>query len=224
MPSNVEAIFGFAREQNMKLAPNRTPKDHDYYLTALAGSEEPTFSTRFQRDFISWIDIGTPDLSNNKTEMLGWDLERDYFWSVPNSGIRIGEKKEDAWAYPEEGDSTWMNNGVYTILDTGASDIFLSVLWFDSFIQQFYSRVGIEFEVREGTAWATCSAEYPSVYFLLNGYWLEVPSDDYLVEDGNECRLRIRPIDAGFNILGMPAYIGYYVAHTWASPTGGASL
>lgn len=84
--------------------------------------------------------------------------------------------------------------------------------------------MGVEFEVREGTAYSTCNADFPNVYFMVNGHWLQIPSVDYLVEEGSECRLRIRPIDAGFNILGMPAYIGYYVTHTWATETTQASI
>ena len=29
------------------------------------------------------------------------------------------------------------------------------------------------------------------------------------------CTIKIRPIDAPFNILGMPAFIDYYVTHDW---------
>lgn len=31
------------------------------------------------------------------------------------------------------------------------------------------------------------------------------------------CSLKIKPIDAGFNIFGMPAFIGYYVSHDWTT-------
>lgn len=34
-------------------------------------------------------------------------------------------------------------------------------------------------------------------------------------QDGTRCRIRIRPIDAPFNIMGMPAYLGFYVTHNW---------
>ena len=66
--------------------------------------------------------------------------------------------------------------GVYTILDTGASDIMMSILWFDSFIKEFYdvidTRSGIDtrypfYEVVDGAAYATCDADYPNLYFLV---------------------------------------------------------
>ena len=34
-------------------------------------------------------------------------------------------------------------------------------------------------------------------------------------QDGVQCRIRIRPINAPFNIMGMPAYLGFYVTHNW---------
>lgn len=40
-------------------------------------------------------------------------------------------------------------------------------------------------------------------------------ADDYVAEEGAECRLKVRPIEAPFNIFGTPAFIGYYVQHNW---------
>ena len=110
------------------------------------------------------------------------------------------------------------DGGIYTIFDTGASDIYLSILWFESFAEQLYAATGVEYEINEGQASATCSTEYPDIYFLVNGYWLQVRPDNYIEEnsDGKTCSLKIKPIDAGFNVLGLPAYIGYYVQHNWA--------
>ena len=53
---------------------------------------------------------------------------------------------------------------------------------------------------------------------MIDGYWLQVRPEDYIKEtsEGN-CQLKIRPIDAPFNIMGMPAYIGYYVTHKWGN-------
>ena len=60
--------------------------------------------------------------------------------------------------------------GVYTILDTGASDIMMSILWFDSFIKEFYDSIEKSYgfyEVVDGAAYATCDADYPNLYFLV---------------------------------------------------------
>jgi hypothetical protein len=44
--------------------------------------EATFFSTRFQRDFISWIDIGTPDDTQNNGDAVTIDVFDDFFWST----------------------------------------------------------------------------------------------------------------------------------------------
>ncbi len=42
--------------------------------------------------------------------------------------------------------------------------------------------------------------------------------EDYLVQLSDTlCALKIKPFDAPFNIMGMPAFMGYYVTHGWGS-------
>ena len=100
LPEDVDAILGFARpDQDMLLNPSATPKDRDYYLTALGAGEETMFSTRFRAGFVSWIDIGAPDAAQNTTEPIGIDIVDDYFWSVSNEGVRIGETEGGAFTF-----------------------------------------------------------------------------------------------------------------------------
>jgi len=83
---DVDAIIGFARpDHNFLLAPGSAKRKNlnTMMLSALKDSGEETFfSTRYQRDFISWIDIGTPDSSQNKTEPVTIDTNNDFFWST----------------------------------------------------------------------------------------------------------------------------------------------
>ena len=118
-------------------------------------------------------------------------------------------------------DGTKIQNGIYSIFDTGSSNIMLSVLWYESFVEKlFWSMGDTEYSIQDGVATATCAADYPDLYFLLNRNWLQVRKEDYLTEEGsNLCSLNIRPIEAPFNILGMPAYIGYYISHDWEKGT-----
>ena len=89
----------------MYLDPSKTPKDHEFYLKAIEArnDEEDSywntiFSTRFQRDNISWIDIGKADSSQTISNATIPILD-DYFWSVSNIGVRIGEDDKKAFAY-----------------------------------------------------------------------------------------------------------------------------
>ena len=64
----------------------------------------------------------------------------------------------------------------------------MSVLWYDSFVKEFYhavglasnKNVGLNFVVRDGAAFATCDANYPNLYFMIEGFWLQIPPEDYL--------------------------------------------
>ena len=72
----------------------------------------------------------------------------------------------------------------------------------------------------DGRAVASCSASYPDIHFMIDGYWLQVQPEDYLRElnaNDGACELKIKPIDAPFNVMGMPAFIGYYVTHSWGA-------
>ena len=108
--------------------------------------------------------------------------------------------------------------GVYTIFDTASADILISSLWFDSFAERFFGHVGKEFEHRDGRVFSSCAAAYPNIYFMINGFWIQVQPEDYVVRLSDTlCTFKIRPFDAPFNILGMPAFMGYYVTHGWGS-------
>ena len=72
-----------------------------------------------------------------------------------------------------------------------------------------------------------CNANFPDLYFSIEDNFLEIPADDYIVDisaaqDKTLCNLRIKSIDAPFNIMGLPAFEGYYVTH--AMGAGGDSM
>ena len=62
---------------------------------------------------------------------------------------------------------------------------------------------------------AECGSDYPSIYFMFDGKWIEVNQHDYLLEleDGLMCTLLIKPIQLSINTLGMPIYLDYYTIH-----------
>lgn len=115
-------------------------------------------------------------------------------------------------------------NQLYTILDTGASEIYISALYFEDFINMFFKQHDIakeKFEATNATVTATCSGtgEFKSVYFNMNGVWLEVRADDYVTFDkgAGKCNFAFKGIDAPFNIVGLPVYLDYYVSHFWGN-------
>ena len=101
----------------------------------------------------------------------------------------------------------------------------ISDLWFQPFLKQLFEVSGVtEYEIVDGYTYASCNKNYPSIYFLVNGVWLEVPDADYVreVESGRVCRLNIRAIDAPFHILGLPIFYDYYVTHNYGEGSAGS--
>ena len=75
-----------------------------------------------------------------------------------------------------------MGGGVYTIFDTAAADVYISILWYESLIEKLFEIVGTPYEIRDGATYASCTANYPNLYFMLDGHWLQIPPVDYLVD------------------------------------------
>ena len=63
--------------------------------------------------------------------------------------------------------------------------------------------------------YAQCDANYPNLYFMVEGFWIQIPREEYLtvLDDDLTCRLQIQQIDTPFNILGMPFFMDYYISH-----------
>lgn len=205
----------------MILNPYRQLSTHAFFLDKL-NLTASQFSTRFSKSILSYVDFGEADVSQGFANAQQLYAEPDYFWSLPNEGIRIGENESSLFGYPKEEQTVTVNsdNDVYTILDTGASDIYISSLFYKSFVDKLFKSVVADYRVEGGTLLSTCQRSYPNIYFMLQGLLIQIPPEDYMVDDsedqnGQVCRFKFRPIDAPFNILGMPAFLGYYVTFDW---------
>lgn len=218
----IDGIIGLARHDNkMLLNPYQSFSDSSFLLDNLDLTTSQ-FSTRFSKSILSYVDFGKADEGQGFANAQKLYAEPDFFWSLPNEGIRIGEDSQNFFGYPEQDQTVNVNSihDVYTILDTGASDIFISTLFFESFVDKLFSSVVASYRVKNGTVMATCQRSYPKIYFMLQGLLIQIPAEDYMVDDsedqdGQVCRFKFRPIDAPFNILGMPAFLGYYVTFDW---------
>jgi len=59
----------------------------------------------------------------------------------------------------------------------------------------------------------------------VSGVWLEIPDADYVREvEGRSdlCTLKLRGIDAPFNVIGLPIFYDYYVTHNYGGEKGGS--
>ena len=101
---------------------------------------------------------------------------------MPNQGIRFGERSSDAYTFAQEDQAVWMNGGVYTIFDTAASEIYISILWYESLVEKLFEKATTPYETTGGATYGSCTANYPNLYFMLDGHWLQIPPIDYLVD------------------------------------------
>ena len=141
--------------------------------------EESIFSFRLRSDLVSWVDIGTPDQNQNKEEPATFDVNNDFFWSTTMGGVRFGTKGENAYTFSMMEEGAELNGGIYTIFDTGASDIYLSLLWYEDFVAQLYAATGTEYEIKDGVTTGACT-NFPDLYFLVDNYWWQVKDIDYV--------------------------------------------
>lgn len=75
-----------------------------------------------------------------------------------------------------------------------------------------------EIAVQDGVALAPCNAEWTSVFFLFQGYWIEIDPSGYLFDvsengDGSLCHVALISNEFDFFLFGLPLFQNYYVTH-----------
>lgn len=225
MDFGADGVLGVANPDfNMMVAPDKRLNE-DSFLGGFNGTlDAKAFSTRMSNDAISWVDFGAPDSTQTNGNEISIGVNEDFFWSSALQGIQIGNSAKNSYGFAPslEGDrGEFIGSSIYSIFDFNSPDIYLSTLWMTSFLETLMGAASVDnYEVRDGTVYCDCSSNFPDLFFNVEGFNLKVNVDDYLVDisaalDRTACKLRIRPIDAGFHVLGRPLYLGYYVTHNW---------
>jgi len=193
------------------------------------------FSTRFSTDkddSYCWIDYGRLNTDHaNVTSMKNLTVYDDYFWSMGMKGIRVGVDGKSAVSGVFQDNNTQAimdkDGGLYTIFDSATNKILISDLFFKSFIEMFFQKahkMDVEdFKVEKGFVTSKCTSFKP-LYFLMGDVWLMVRPEDYYYKTGSQCAMRFQPIDAPFNILGLPVYKDYYVSHNFSKDNASMSF
>ena len=224
--------MGLARpNQKMKLAPYKATDRKKKVLESMPLTS-PEFSTKFSTtgDDFSYIDFGpaNPKRLDEGVEPQPMQVADDLFWSLGNEAVRFGENPKNAFNWNVTEQVEMIDTGVYTLFDTGASDIMISDLWWDDFLAKFQETTKTEIEVVDGIPTVSCATRV-DLYFLMQGQWLQVRGDDLIREvkvtnSTKACQLKLRSIDAPFNIMGLPIFMDYYVTHNFGNETSSMSF
>ena len=224
----VDGVLGMARNRPQYLAPELGNPTGSLYFLKLATDgviSEHKFSFYISEPGInstSFLDLGEPNLDNirNDTTVKTTQLIKDdYYFAGYCQGVAIGsDSAQTLYAWENQsGQDTIVDNSVYSIIDTGASAIMISALYYESLIEEIMTWVpNVEVTYADGYVQVPCEAYYPNIYFMFDLKWIEVSARDYVKQVGDDvaqCAFHIRPTDLPMNILGMPLLMDYYSIH-----------
>lgn len=72
---------------------------------------------------------------------------------------------------------------MYTIFDTGSSDIMVSEIYFKSLIEQIFAKVGgKEWSHENGKVNTMCYTNFPDIFFAVSGRWIQLSASDYVLD------------------------------------------
>jgi hypothetical protein len=97
--------------------------------------------------------------------------------------------------------------------------LFIPVSLFEVYLQRVIKASGgAKFRIRNGEIYTDCLDTFPTLYFLLDGNWLEVIPESYVVDvstygDRSVCTLLLMKNTEDYWLLGMPLFKGYYAYH-----------
>lgn len=167
-------MIGLARpDEKMYLVRGASLPDTDgSLLNAIRNdpsSDGQAFSTRLSADVISWIDFGKPS-STEGSDGTQIKANPDYFWSTNMESIQIGEDTKKTYGFSNEAkQGEYVSGGVYTILDFASKDIFISKLWFESFVSKLASVANAKTTYKSGLLTASCNKSWPDLYLAIDG-------------------------------------------------------
>ena len=129
---SISGLVGLGRPRDFALAPDQEVDKHKLFMEAVTDTTKFTFSFNSLQ--------GLPGSGQSEVSLEGAPSVRvndDFFWSVHTTGVRFGPAAQNAFSFPDDPFyETGGKDGVYTILDTGASAIYISELWYGSFMSE----------------------------------------------------------------------------------------
>lgn len=159
----------------------------------------------------SWMDFGQVRSSsvNNINDITYLDMYDNFFWLQLVTGIGFGNTGDD--------DSYGFETEYSVIFDTAASYTYVPQSLWDDFFKYFKNAAPDAYIEESGIGYFTyCDITvYPTLYFLIDGYWTEMKPNDYIIDSsGNQdrsvCTIGIVPNSEDYWLFGDSFLRGYY--------------
>ena len=170
---------------------------------------------------VSHVDIGPPQTDSVKggslDNVVNLPINKDFFWSTWLQGVAFSTTEDsNAFAF-EEGFP-------YTITDTGSSHLFVPETYYEALIDKMVEAAGSpEYQITDGIVLTTCDAQWTSLFFMVNEYWVEIKPAEYLFDvsesgDRSICHIAMLGNNYNFFLMGLPFFQGYYTIHDMTVP------
>jgi len=145
----------------------------------------------------SFLDLGVlfDDSMRDKSELVWFKSEYDYYWSAKLEGVRFTYPNGDSKGVPMK---EFKIEPSFGTTDTGTSCNYIPSTYYKTFIGHLTEAEPEAVFYDESNSWGVpCdSNKLPTVDFLMSGYWLQMDPKDYLgpidpIDFPNECSICI---------------------------------
>lgn len=164
---NISGILGLARPRKFVLSPEKKTDKSKLIMEAVTDSSVFTLSfDSLRQPVASDEDTNQPEDNSDvatdpnsiidsiagasvdvEPEAPSVKVNKDFFWSTQTTGVRFGLDMKNSFSFPyDDFYASGGSDGVYTILDTAATSLYISNLWFDGFMAELAASAGTKFE------------------------------------------------------------------------------
>lgn len=222
----IDGVLGLARNEPYYLADVGEVLRGPSVLKALDNAgiiEEDTFSFHFDSNSNeAQIDFGAPvsERMSDPADLTYINLLSDFYWSQFCDGFAFNTPDNGwQWGSVRDAEKTVGEGSVYSFFDTAAASIIIPTVYFEQYLEQMFSTMADdEYEIAAGYVVTKCYEDFPTLFFLFDGKWIQVEPKEYVYDisdnqDGSLCVLLISEADWPFLVMGMPVYMDYYTVH-----------
>ena len=110
----------------------------------------------------------------NAEDLIFIGLQEDLFWASNCEGIAFGSLSNN-YRWRDEGTAYMQDHKVYSIFDSGASQIEFPETIFEEYIHHVFRETGGgQYSIIDGQVVSECYDSFPALHFMFDKTWLSV--------------------------------------------------